>query len=143
MAPSPQLPDGKSEVVRGQQGSLSMRSHWVDIGAGMDPGAVGWLHTWSAPSLWIPAPSSDASLRLNAVDHLHMACRLSCHPAGLEKVHLSRPAAQDPLGLHCWSLGRASVAVPRGGRGQQNFDLHQPSLPGSPGAANTGSATSH
>ena len=60
----------------------------------MDPGAGGWLHTWSAPSLWIPAPSSDASLQLNTVDHLHVAPLLSCHPAGLEKVHLSRPAAQ-------------------------------------------------
>ena len=31
MAPSPQLPDEKSEVVRVQQGSLSTRGHWVDL----------------------------------------------------------------------------------------------------------------
>ena len=61
----PQLPDEKSEVVRGQQGSLSTHGHWVDIPelgwtlgllGGFTPGLSlpcgSQLHLLTHPSSW-------------------------------------------------------------------------------------------
>ena len=102
MAPSPQLPDEKSEVVRMQQGSLSARGHIPELGRTL--GLLGGF------TLGLPLPcGSQLHLlmhppQLNTVDHLHMASLLSCHLAGL---HLSRPAAPRPTGTALLELGQS------------------------------------